>query len=460
MPDDLTSKAQTELTSGVPFISDADLEAGARRRRRVGDGDRRRDRRRERRGPPRRPARVALGPRRARPRRAVPQRQASPPRRWAPKSAEPAAAPAVAGRAQSVMGGSPWNGLPALLPLLVQLHEVRAEGIAAHERHGGAADGEVHRRELAGAHEVAARGVVVAAAARLGGDPEVQAGAAPRRRRGRAPRHARRRREIVAVPSRTHARTRVEVRPAYAPVNSANMSVENATLLGRTMRSSSSIQITVGTLLIAYSSVSTCWRVDEHRQRDAFGPRADVVGGLVERDRDDGEVRRQPARPAAPATRAGRSGSLTRRRTRGAGACGPATPTAVPRAVEVGELRSRGRRASAGRRVAARSRGRRRRCRRRRRPPPGGRARRRPRRGRASCAWNSSVARSRTGTQTSSRHRPSGFSVHPSASGSRLGVERTRPSATTASTVTRVSSAITVTVGIGVERYDARSVRR
>jgi hypothetical protein len=29
------------------------------------------------------------------------------------------------------------------------------------------------------------------------------------------------------------------------------MSVENATLLGRTMRSSSSIQMTVGTLLIA-----------------------------------------------------------------------------------------------------------------------------------------------------------------------------------------------------------------
>ena len=27
VPDDLTSKAQTELTSGVPFISDADLEA-------------------------------------------------------------------------------------------------------------------------------------------------------------------------------------------------------------------------------------------------------------------------------------------------------------------------------------------------------------------------------------------------------------------------------------------------
>ena len=26
VPDDLTSKAQTELTSGVPFISDADLE--------------------------------------------------------------------------------------------------------------------------------------------------------------------------------------------------------------------------------------------------------------------------------------------------------------------------------------------------------------------------------------------------------------------------------------------------
>ncbi len=34
VPDDLSSKAQTELTSGVPFISDADLE-GARRRRRL-----------------------------------------------------------------------------------------------------------------------------------------------------------------------------------------------------------------------------------------------------------------------------------------------------------------------------------------------------------------------------------------------------------------------------------------
>ena len=44
------------------------------------------------------------------------------------------------------------------------------------------------------------------------------------------------------------------------PVKSLKMSVPTATPLGRTMRSSSSIQSTVGTLVMAYDSASSCSR--------------------------------------------------------------------------------------------------------------------------------------------------------------------------------------------------------
>ena len=72
VPKDLSSKAQTELTSGVPFISDADLEAALEDAGVSADGERS-HRRRERRCPPRRAARVAVGARRPRVGRAVPQ---------------------------------------------------------------------------------------------------------------------------------------------------------------------------------------------------------------------------------------------------------------------------------------------------------------------------------------------------------------------------------------------------
>ena len=56
VPDRVVSQAEVQLTSGVPFLSDSDLEADARRGERSSLG-RRRDRRRERRGPHRRAAR-------------------------------------------------------------------------------------------------------------------------------------------------------------------------------------------------------------------------------------------------------------------------------------------------------------------------------------------------------------------------------------------------------------------
>ena len=83
VPNDLTSKAQIELTSGVPFISDADLE-GARRRWR-GAGDRGRGRRRERRRPHRRPARRRWRCSRCSRWSPCSSAAASPPRRWAPR---------------------------------------------------------------------------------------------------------------------------------------------------------------------------------------------------------------------------------------------------------------------------------------------------------------------------------------------------------------------------------------
>ena len=60
VPDDLTSKAQTELTSGVPFISDVDLEA-ALDDAGVAAEDQRGDRRRERERAARRAAFGARG---------------------------------------------------------------------------------------------------------------------------------------------------------------------------------------------------------------------------------------------------------------------------------------------------------------------------------------------------------------------------------------------------------------
>ncbi len=111
VPKDLTSKAQTELTSGVPFISDADLQAGTRRRRRPPE-DRRRGRRGERRRAPRRPACVALGPRRARPRRAVPEPR-HPDHTGGRRSRRTGRGAGVTGGAQSVIGWSPWKGLPS-----------------------------------------------------------------------------------------------------------------------------------------------------------------------------------------------------------------------------------------------------------------------------------------------------------------------------------------------------------
>ena len=70
VPDDLSTKASVELTSGAP------VRLRRRPRGRAGAGGRarrhrRRHRRRERRRPPRRPARRAVGARGARPRRAV-----------------------------------------------------------------------------------------------------------------------------------------------------------------------------------------------------------------------------------------------------------------------------------------------------------------------------------------------------------------------------------------------------
>ena len=67
-----SSKAQVELTSGVPFISDADLEA-ALKDAGVSERHHRGGRRRERQGPPRRPPRLAVGAGRARPDRPLPQ---------------------------------------------------------------------------------------------------------------------------------------------------------------------------------------------------------------------------------------------------------------------------------------------------------------------------------------------------------------------------------------------------
>ena len=74
VPDHLTSKAQTELTSGVPFISDADLEA-ALKDAGVRGTDRDRDRRRKCTGPPRRAAHLAVRTRNHCLDRAVPQRR-------------------------------------------------------------------------------------------------------------------------------------------------------------------------------------------------------------------------------------------------------------------------------------------------------------------------------------------------------------------------------------------------
>ena len=76
---------------------------------------------------------------------------------------------------------------------------------------------------------------------------------------------------------------------------------------------------------------------------------------------------------------------------------------------------------------------------------------------RARSRWSPTIQgapRSRTGTHTSSRHRPSGFSDQPSAPASCPGSSRIRPSVTVASTVV-VSSAMIVTLAIGAI-YDVR----
>ena len=64
--------------------------------------------------------------------------------------------------------------------------------------------------------------------------------------------------EMGTSPSVTHRRTASMCGAASTPVKSLNVSVPNATPFGRTMRRFSSIQMTVGTLLIAYCSVSVC----------------------------------------------------------------------------------------------------------------------------------------------------------------------------------------------------------
>ena len=61
-------------------------------------------------------------------------------------------------------------------------------------------------------------------------------------------------------PSRTQRRTAARPGSHEIPVNSMNMSLLKITELGRTMRSSSSIQTTVGTLVIAYVSLRVCSR--------------------------------------------------------------------------------------------------------------------------------------------------------------------------------------------------------
>ncbi len=115
-----------------------------------------------------------------------------------------------------------------------------------------------------------------------------------------------------------------------------------------------------------------------------------------------------------------------RRRTRGAGVSGPALRQVVARAVEVGELEA-GRRACAARRAAARAPGRPRRCRRRRRPRRGVRARRRPRRVEAFVVeQRGAIAHRHAHFVAAEAFR---FSVQPSATGSRSGSRRTRPSA-------------------------------
>ena len=222
--------------------------------------------------------------------------------------------------------GSPWYGIPASSHSDTSRRTSRRRD---RRRRGAASRGGSSSR-AAPAHRRAR-----SAGSRRPSSPARRACAATRkwsrastssslRSRDRAP--AAHRRPIGISPSRTHWRPGRGAARLRLPVNSLNMSVPNATPLGRTMRSSSSIQMTVGTLLIAYSSVSRCSRVDEHREGDVLGPRPHVVGRLVERDRDDGEAERRRARRAVPATRAGRSGSLTSWRTRPAASSCRATP--------------------------------------------------------------------------------------------------------------------------------------
>ena len=145
---------------------------------------------------------------------------------------------------QSVIGAS------GLLPLRVQLHELGAERVAAGEWHRRTTDREVERRERACFREMSLGGGVVAVPASVGGNPEMQTRSdlvVGEVADGLA--------RVVGVigtsPVRTQLRTVSRCGPASTPVNSLNMSELNATPLGRTIRSCSSIQITVGTLLMA-----------------------------------------------------------------------------------------------------------------------------------------------------------------------------------------------------------------
>ena len=244
---------------------------------------------------------------------------------------------------------------------------------------------------------------------------------------------------IDAVPCWTHDARR-RGRSALAPVNSKNMSLENTTLSGGTMRSSSSIQTTVDTLLIVYSPVSTCCgSIRTDRDALAHGPTSS--GGFVEGDRDRGEVRVHVARRAAPAT-----GQVvptaSPRRDRQESLAAPPLRERVQVAVEIGGVEG-GRRVNAARRAAVRHRVRWLRCRHRRRSPRGDRPRWPPHRRRVGRRRAGPTDRARA-PPVSARHRPSGFNSQPTTAGNASRVTRIRSPTMVASTV-RVSSPMMVT---------------
>ena len=220
VPNDLTSKAQTELTSGVPFISDADLEqalddAGVPPATATAVVDENADSRIA-------ALRVTLSVLAVLALLALFLSRSIPTTPVGSESAEPAPPGSRARGPRRAGGRSVGHGREAVeraagvVPLLEQLHEVLAERVAAHERHGGPPDGEVHRRELAGPHEVTTGRVVVAPSPGLGGDAEVQPGpdlvVGQVGDRGRAPRRRRstscRRAPTPAAPRGAGRRTR------------------------------------------------------------------------------------------------------------------------------------------------------------------------------------------------------------------------------------------------------------